>query len=165
MATQAQIQLIRDLMVEQGHAHRDGHLRGSAKHLPHGPSMRERGRSVTEWATKLTPNQASTVIEYLKDQQSKQPGASFLDQLVWYEPPGQNPEIFPLINAYAFDPVHGYLYRRLTDTTDGGICYDRAPVGAPVVRVREHSDTIRYESWWEPIDDPHSLDRARTEAS
>ena len=67
MATQKQAEYIVALMVEAGHAHARGYLRGSAKKLPHGPSMRERTGTVEEWIARLTKKQASEVIEALKE--------------------------------------------------------------------------------------------------
>lgn len=72
MPTAKQAPYIRDLMIDLGHAHgRYGSLRASAKHLPHGPSMRERGAGrggVDAWIARLTMRQASTVIAALKAQ-------------------------------------------------------------------------------------------------
>lgn len=68
-ATKKQIAYIRALLVEQGLCHaRYGSLSGASKHLPHGPSMRERGAGggVEAWAGRLTVGQASEVIDYLR---------------------------------------------------------------------------------------------------
>jgi len=64
-ATQKQVKYIVHLMIDAGHAHRKGYLRGSSKNVPHGPSMRERQGTVDEWAETLTSRQASEVIDYL----------------------------------------------------------------------------------------------------
>lgn len=64
-ASKRQVRFIVDLMVDAGHAHRKGYLRSSSKNVPYGPSMRERGGTVWDWADGLTPKQASEVIDYL----------------------------------------------------------------------------------------------------
>lgn len=66
MATSKQATYLRDLMVEAGHAHPQGFLRGSSKTLPHGPSMAERSGSVDDWIERLSVGQASDVIAALK---------------------------------------------------------------------------------------------------
>lgn len=65
-ATPKQAAYLRSLMVEAGHAHPQGYLRGSAKQLPHGPTMRERSGSVDAWIGRLTVRQASECIDALK---------------------------------------------------------------------------------------------------
>lgn len=66
MPTPKQTAYIYNLMIEAGHAHPQGMLRGSAKRLPYGPTMRERSGSVQGWAARLTVRQASEVIDALK---------------------------------------------------------------------------------------------------
>lgn len=69
MPTPKQAAFLRALMVERGFAHPDGYLRGDAKHLPHNPTMRERGAgagALDAWIARLTVSQASEVIDFLK---------------------------------------------------------------------------------------------------
>jgi len=85
MPTRKQAEFIRDLMIDTGHAHHMGTLRASAKRLPHAPSMRERGAhgsdGLDRWIGRLTPRQASDVIEELLRQREgtkQNPAASRL---------------------------------------------------------------------------------------
>lgn len=66
MATPKQASYIKSLLIEAGHAHPQGYMRGSAKHLPYGPSQRERMGTVEAWVRGLTAKQASEVIDALK---------------------------------------------------------------------------------------------------
>lgn len=65
-ATTKQASYLKALMIEAGHAHPQGYLRASAKHLPNGPTMRERSGSVEQWMGRLTVRQASECIDALK---------------------------------------------------------------------------------------------------
>jgi len=57
---------LRALLIEQGYAHPGGGLVGKSKHLPHGPSMRERALGMDAWLDRLTVRQASELIDYLR---------------------------------------------------------------------------------------------------
>lgn len=65
-ATAKQQSYITHLMVDAGHASAKGGLYGSAKSLPNNPTMRERGAGLACWLQRLTPREASEVIDALK---------------------------------------------------------------------------------------------------
>ena len=72
MPSPKQSKYIRDLMVNAGHAHPEGYLRGSSKTIPLGPTMRQRSSgTVDEWIAGLTAKQASEVIQYLVEQRNR----------------------------------------------------------------------------------------------
>lgn len=68
MATLKQASYLRSLMIDRGLIHAgygSFRFRAEAKHLPHGPTMRERSGKFEAWADRLTPKQASDVISHL----------------------------------------------------------------------------------------------------